>query len=223
MNKQAVIDDFYSELTMQEIFAKHSTSHKTVVPLWKKEFGEQAFTERKTKFYSSSKLGNKNPMTGKNGVAHPNWKTDLSRDNGYIRVHAPEWYKGSKNDGYARLHILAYCENNGLDYIPDGMDIHHLDMNKDNNDISNLICLSTADHTKLHAWIKRFSKEQRLDQKVVGRMEVGRSAQHPEMDDDIVRPFAKAKEAKEGRNINDNSKTCLANISASLKRDVVAG
>lgn len=35
--------------------------------------------------------------------------------------------------------------------IPDGYEIHHKDLNRNNNDISNLECLSKSDHRKLHA------------------------------------------------------------------------
>lgn len=35
--------------------------------------------------------------------------------------------------------------------IPDGWDVHHRDHDKTNNALSNLICLSKADHTRLHA------------------------------------------------------------------------
>lgn len=35
--------------------------------------------------------------------------------------------------------------------IPDGWDVHHIDHDKTNNDISNLHCLDKAEHTRLHA------------------------------------------------------------------------
>ena len=35
--------------------------------------------------------------------------------------------------------------------IPSGHDIHHIDFNKSNNDITNLQCLPRAEHKKLHA------------------------------------------------------------------------
>ena len=35
--------------------------------------------------------------------------------------------------------------------IPEGYEIHHKDLNRNNNDIENLECISVSDHRKLHA------------------------------------------------------------------------
>lgn len=35
--------------------------------------------------------------------------------------------------------------------IPDGWDVHHIDRDRTNNDIDNLMCLPKDEHTKLHA------------------------------------------------------------------------
>lgn len=45
-------------------------------------------------------------------------------------------------------HILVWIEHNGI--IPEGMVIHHIDRDKSNNDINNLIMLSRAEHASLH-------------------------------------------------------------------------
>lgn len=48
-----------------------------------------------------------------------------------------------------RLHRYVWaCERGD---IPKGYEIHHIDFDRSNNDISNLLCLSRADHRKLHA------------------------------------------------------------------------
>lgn len=63
-----------------------------------------------------------------------------------------------------RLHRYIWEKHSGV--IPDGYEIHHVDENKDNNDISNLECLSNHDHQSLHGkehfekdpeWYKRFT------------------------------------------------------------------
>ena len=46
------------------------------------------------------------------------------------------------------LHRYIWKLHNGS--IPDGYHIHHIDGNKDNNDISNLLCVSCSEHMKLH-------------------------------------------------------------------------
>ncbi len=35
--------------------------------------------------------------------------------------------------------------------IPLGYELHHLDQNKKNNDIENLVCLSLSDHHRIHS------------------------------------------------------------------------
>lgn len=69
-----------------------------------------------------------------------------------------------KTDGKPkRLHRYIWEKYNGP--IPKGYEIHHVDENKDNNDISNLMCLSNHDHQSHHGkertvnnpkWLKKF-------------------------------------------------------------------
>lgn len=46
------------------------------------------------------------------------------------------------------LHQAVWEYHNGP--IPDGYQIHHIDFNKENNDISNLACLSVKEHAAIH-------------------------------------------------------------------------
>lgn len=52
------------------------------------------------------------------------------------------------NELRARLHRYVYEKFNGV--LPSNEDVHHIDGNKDNNNLSNLIALSRQDHAKLH-------------------------------------------------------------------------
>ena len=47
------------------------------------------------------------------------------------------------------LHRFVWEENNGV--IPKGYEIHHIDFNKSNNNISNLIMLSKKEHLEIHS------------------------------------------------------------------------
>lgn len=49
---------------------------------------------------------------------------------------------------HKRLHTYIYEKYNGE--IPKGMQIHHIDHNKDNNDISNLQMVSRKEHDRIH-------------------------------------------------------------------------
>ena len=55
------------------------------------------------------------------------------------------------------LHRFVWEENNGV--IPKGYEIHHIDFNKSNNHISNLIMLSKKEHLEIHS--KSLTAEQR--------------------------------------------------------------
>lgn len=48
-----------------------------------------------------------------------------------------------------RLHIYVWEYYNGP--VPKGCHIHHKDMNKNNNDISNLICVTRTEHNRIHS------------------------------------------------------------------------
>ncbi len=65
-------------------------------------------------------------------------------------------FRRDKRTGYylnrktqTRLHVYVWEFYNGK--IPKGYHIHHIDMNKDNNEIENLVMLSASEHEKLHA------------------------------------------------------------------------
>lgn len=48
------------------------------------------------------------------------------------------------------MHRYVWEKCNGL--IPDGFDIHHIDEDKSNNQISNLECLPKSDHARKHGF-----------------------------------------------------------------------
>ena len=59
-------------------------------------------------------------------------------------------YEGERyySRGTKRLHRVVWEYYNGP--IPEGYEIHHKDRNPENNDISNLVCVSSATHEELH-------------------------------------------------------------------------
>lgn len=133
---------------MQEILHRHFTQYE--------------IDSRKSKMYAKSKLGNNNPMTGKTGTAHHNYKGVVGDGNGYSMVLKPDWYTGRKNSRHVFLHHVVMCEYLGITEIPKGFCVHHIDGNKKNNDISNLCLLSMGAHTKLHQLQTKLCKVQRL-------------------------------------------------------------
>ena len=66
-------------------------------------------------------------------------------------------YKFYKNSGKSfcctiSIHRFVWTYFNGE--IPEGYDIHHLDLNHDNNDIANLELVTKNEHKKIHMSIK---------------------------------------------------------------------
>ena len=64
-------------------------------------------------------------------------------------------FRKDKKTGYwlcstlrKRLHVYIYEKYNGK--IPKGMQVHHIDHNKDNNEISNLKLVTRKEHDKIH-------------------------------------------------------------------------
>jgi hypothetical protein len=56
-------------------------------------------------------------------------------------------YYGLSNNDRCLMHRYVWENHNGK--IPMGYDIHHIDNNKANNDINNLMCLPKSEHTRL--------------------------------------------------------------------------
>ena len=64
------------------------------------------------------------------------------------------WFNGKGK----RLHVYIWEKINGEK--PNGFDIHHIDMNKENYALENLVLLSKQDHRRIHAgWIKNENGE----------------------------------------------------------------
>ena len=115
-----------------------------------------------------NKSGVGNPMRGKVGLKHHNSSTGDVRCMGYKTVFTPDWWEGkrlTKFRGRIYEHHFVFCWNNNLNKLPEGVVIHHIDQDVDNNDIENLQMLTRSEHLKLH-W--RLKKEQRLSSNGVG-------------------------------------------------------
>ena len=75
--------------------------------------------------------------------------------NGYRLIYVPEYYRAMKSkgyNGYVYEHIWV-TENSLGRHLSKDEYVHHLDGDKTNNRISNLIVLSARSHGKLHSWI----------------------------------------------------------------------
>lgn len=135
----------YNELAVQ--FKRDITTiHHAIHALFTKE----EIQERKRMCYKFSKLGSKNPYFGVTGKAHPHYKGICYGVSGYPMVLKPDWYTGRKTQKHVFVHHLVLCKWAGITAMPKGWNGHHCDKNKNNNDLSNLVLLTAAAHTKLH-------------------------------------------------------------------------
>lgn len=79
--------------------------------------------------------------------------------NGYKLIYKPECnnsYKEGNHKGYIYEHIYVAITTLGRRIHPDEV-VHHLDLDKLNNEPENLIVLTRADHIKLHMWLNRYA------------------------------------------------------------------
>lgn len=126
------------------ITSRKENNHKKFVHLlvWEEHYGEipdnafVIFKDGNKKNYDISNLELK--------YHNESFETEFGKavitQNGYIAINS------GKNRTF--IHRLVWEKYNGE--IPDGYQIHHIDGNKLNNDISNLQLLSAEEHTRLH-------------------------------------------------------------------------
>lgn len=84
---------------------------------------------------------------------NPHWRGGRKEaKDGYIHVYCPDHPKAI--DGkYVYEHHLVMEERIGR-YLRSGEVVHHIDGNKHNNNIDNLLLMTSSDHTKLHAILR---------------------------------------------------------------------
>lgn len=84
--------------------------------------------------------------------------------NGYRIVYMPDHpsaFKGSGNKGFVYEHVFFVEKELGRQ-LSHGEEVHHLDMNRLNNRLENLIVLSESQHAKLHAFLRRCGFDKKL-------------------------------------------------------------
>ena len=104
--------------------------------------------------YSASKTGTKNPMKGKCGEQHHNWKGECDDGNGYLTcIH---------NGERQFVHRVVMAQAVGVPKITDELVVHHIDGDKTNNDLDNLALVTKAGHKAVHYMQSKDSKALQL-------------------------------------------------------------
>lgn len=140
-----------TDMSLSEI-AQACGVTEAAINCWQfRNYSKEYRSARKRPAYSRSKQGDKNPMYGKCREEHHNYKDRVSDGKGYYLVLKPDWYTGRTGSKHVFEHHVVYCEHNGLTEIDTSKYcVHHIDEDKTNNHIDNLLMLTYSDHSKLH-------------------------------------------------------------------------
>ncbi len=139
-----------TQLTYEQLAEKLNTTYKVIWRFISNNYTKEQIKNRKSLNYRTSKLGELNPMKDRFGELHQNYIGEISDGKGYIMILKPSWYTGRKGSKHVFKHSVVICESLGITEIPQGFVVHHIDHNKTNNDLSNLMLLTNEAHIKLH-------------------------------------------------------------------------
>lgn len=91
--------------------------------------------------------------------------------NGYMRTLKPSWYTGRPGRIHDYAHRIALAQAQGMTELPAGHIVHHIDGDKTNNAVGNLVNLPRADHVALHKWLDRLPEDElrSVDKARIGR------------------------------------------------------
>jgi hypothetical protein len=143
-NQAQVLELFRSpEAPSQQMIAeKLGTTHHNVMWVLRNLIPKAEFKALTAIRYSRSKTGSKNPMFGKSGEQHHAWIGACDDGNGYLTI--------LKDGKRQYIHRIVMAEALGLLRIPEELDVHHIDGDKQNNSLDNLAVVTTKGHLHIH-------------------------------------------------------------------------
>jgi HNH endonuclease len=157
-----------SDVPLASIAQQAGCRQPTVKSIFVEEHGLLAVEERKHRLYQLSKLRDKNPQYGKRGSDAIQWKGGVApTGTGYLTVVRPEWMTHNRAKRVLQHHVV-WCLDRCVTYVPLGHSIHHIDQCKTNNVASNLVLMTTSEHTRLHAALRRSNDYPEMEYLQVG-------------------------------------------------------
>lgn len=100
-------------------------------------------------FLKDESIESQNRSLCKKGEKASNWKGGKRKTRkGYVEVLKPD-HPRADSCGYVMEHIYVFEQATGIK-VPKNCVIHHLDGNKQNNDISNLCMMTFGGHSTFH-------------------------------------------------------------------------
>ena len=89
--------------------------------------------------------------------------SERNKEGQFIETTGSRVYKGVQYHGVRMsLHQKLFCISLGIDKIPEGFIVHHIDENKKNDDINNLALITITAHNRIHShspWNKGLTLE----------------------------------------------------------------
>lgn len=152
--RTAVVQSYLSphKPTIKQVAQAHGVTFHTAQAMVKETLSPEQLREEKALRYSRSKTGAKNPMQGKRGEQHHNFKGRLSCcPRGYVLVLKPDWYTGRPGSKHIYEHCVVMAQTMGLTEVPNGLVVHHIDEDRTNNSPDNLALVTPQAHRILHA------------------------------------------------------------------------
>ena len=166
VNRTAVVQAFIGadKPTTMEVARRLNTTPQNVRACLKMELSSERLKAESSLRYSRSKMDTQNPMKGKFGSLHHNYKGVCENSDGYLTI---------KLEGrYVLLHRLIVAQALGLTKLPSGMDVHHINGDKRDNDLDNLAIVTKSGHAKIHSENHGLQKSPLWDQWVSGISEL---------------------------------------------------
>jgi hypothetical protein len=152
--RRCILEDFASGIPPRTLVKKYSRDFYTIKRILLSRYTEQDLKNKERQLKREQKLGKNNPMFGKKGLRHHNAIEKSITSGGYVEIFAPRWFSGKQCAGKVYEHIVMYCENKRIRKLPEGCVVHHIDLNRLNNNPDNLCLMSIGCHVQFHRKIR---------------------------------------------------------------------
>lgn len=141
-----------SDVTLNDICKALNCSYSIMLKYIYSIYGKSKLDERKSKLYAISKTGSNNPSSLLKRECSTKWKGGHPDDgNGYSLAFNDGWIVDRPYDKYVFEHHLIMLKALHLHKMPHKGVIHHINHQRKDNDIDNLVLLSNGGHARLHS------------------------------------------------------------------------
>lgn len=129
-----------SGLSLEAAADSLGVSKNSLRKWWVNHYGRSRYEQRIFRNRSRTKKGPKPPRAKR-----------FRRLDGYIMVDTPKWWRGTRyGNGRSYEHHVVLCEHLGLDRLPHGYVVHHINEKKDDNRVENLELMKRTTHHRIH-------------------------------------------------------------------------